>query len=318
VPSRDQVWYWKELLGLIALSAALAGLVPLAQLLLRLPVFQALVHPVPPALPAPRGRGRLLFWGVFALGAAIACVTYIPLSELSQRLFVAASNREPTWFFPQRMNNAVVLWAFLNGLVGFLLFFGGYRLHGKQHGVRSEMWGARVGAAELARTCALAAVLFLAFYGLLFSIYAILHVDYRFLFMGVRVFQPGMLLLLGMYVPFFLPFFLSNSFRVNGSMRFEGEAEWKSLLLAGVANSAGLLLIVIVQYASMAMTGTVYWTEGWLYVNLLFAVVPMMFVLPYFNRYFFRLTGRIYLGPVTTCLIFVMILLSNTVCYLPL
>jgi hypothetical protein len=127
-----------------------------------------------------------------------------------------------------------------------------------------------------------------------------------------------MLLLLGMYAPFFLPFFLSNSFRVNGSMRFEGEAEWKSLLLAGIANSAGLLLIVIVQYASMAMTGTVYWTEGWLYVNLLFGVVPMMFVLPYFNRYFFRLTGRAYLGPITTCLIFVMILLSNTVCYLPL
>jgi hypothetical protein len=44
----------------------------------------------------------------------------------------------------------------------------------------------------------------------------------------------------------------------------------------------------------------------------------MMFVLPYFNRYFFRLTGKTYLGPITTCLIFVMILLSNTVCYLPL
>ena len=101
-------------------------------------------------------------------------------------------------------------------------------------------------------------------------------------------------------------------------MRFEGEAEWKSMLLGGVANSAGLLLIVIVQYATMAVTGTVYWTEGWLYVNLLFAVVPMMFVLPYFNRYFFRMTGRVYLGPLTACLIFVMILLSNTVCYLPL
>jgi hypothetical protein len=161
-------------------------------------------------------------------------------------------------------------------------------------------------------------VLFLAFYDLLFTVYYFLHVDYRFLFMGVRVFQPEMVLLLGMYLPFFLPFFLSNSFRVNGPMRIEGQAEWKSLLLGGVANSAGLLLIVIVQYATMAATGTVYWTDGWLYVNLLFAVVPMMFVLPYFNRYFFRMTGRPYLGPVTTCLIFVMILLTNTVCYLPL
>ena len=158
----------------------------------------------------------------------------------------------------------------------------------------------------------------MAFYGLLFSMYSILHVDYRFLLMGVRVCQPEMLFLMGLNAPFFLPFFLSNSFRVNGSMRFDGEAEWKSLLLAGVANSAGPLLIVIVQDLTLAITGTVYWTEGWLYVNLLFAVVPMMCVLPYFNRYFFRLTGRMYLGPVTTCLIFVMILLSNTVCYVPL
>ena len=38
----------------------------------------------------------------------------------------------------------------------------------------------------------------------------------------------------------------------------------------------------------------------------------------YFNRYFFRMTGRIYLGPMVTCLVFVMILISNTVIYLPL
>jgi hypothetical protein len=32
---------------------------------------------------------------------------------------------------------------------------------------------------------------------------------------------------------------------------------------------------------------------------------------------FFRLTGRIYLGPLTMVLIFITVLLSNTVCYLP-
>ena len=121
-----------------------------------------------------------------------------------------------------------------------------------------------------------------------------------------------------MYAPLFFVFFLSNSLRVNGAMRFKGQDEWKSMLLAGIANTAGLVLIVMVQYTVYALTGTVHWTDGWLYVNLLFGVVPMMFVLPYFNRYFFRLTGRIYLGPMTTCLVFVMILLSNTVCYIPL
>ena len=126
------------------------------------------------------------------------------------------------------------------------------------------------------------------------------------------------LVLLLMYAPAFLVFFLSNSLRVNAALRLDGDPEWRSLLVAGLANSLGLLLILGVQYATLARTGEVFWTDGWLYVNLLFAVVPMMFILPYFNRYFFRLTGTIYLGPLTTCLIFIGILLTNTVCYLPL
>jgi len=149
---QDQVWYWKELLGLVALVAALVGLVPLGRLLLGLPVFRPLVHPLPAAPPAPRGTGRLLFWTLFAVGATVACVSYIPLSELSRRLFVAASNREATWFFPQRMNNAVMLWALLNGLVGFLLFFVAYRVRGRAESVSPDAWGARISAMELART----------------------------------------------------------------------------------------------------------------------------------------------------------------------
>ncbi|MCM2257280.1 MAG: alpha/beta hydrolase [Vicinamibacteria bacterium] len=315
---RDQVWYWRELLGLIALGASLLALVPLGRLLLRLPFFAPLVQPVPEALPPPRGAGVAVFWGMVGLGALIACGTYIPMAELSQKLFVAASGREMTWFFPQRMNNAVMLWAVLNGSLGFALFYFGYRFHGRHNGARPELWGAQTSPAELARTLALAASLASAYYLLLFAIYYFFHVDYRFLFMGVRPFQPELLLLLAMYAPFLFVFFLSNSLRVNGAMRFEGQAEWRSLLLAGFANSLGLLLIVVVQYATFAATGRVFWTESWLYVNLLFAVVPMMFFLPLFNRWFFRMTGRIYLGPLVTCLVFVMMLISNTVIYLPL
>ncbi len=314
----DQIWYWKELMGLISLIMAMVALVPLTGLLLKIPFFQPLVHPLPEALPQPKGKGKLLFRSMFVLGALVACFSYIPMSELSKILFVAASTREQTWFFPQRMNNAVMLWAVFNGIVGSLMFYLNYRFHGKKHGIQPRMWGARINARELGRTFSLALLVFLFYFFLLFTLYYFLHVDYRFLFMGVRVFQPAEIVLLCMYTPFFFIFFLSNSLRVNGAVRIEGEAEWKSMLMAGISNSLGLILIVVVQYVTFAATGAVYWTDGWLYVNLLFAVVPMMFVLPYFNRYFFRMTGRIYLGPMVTCLIFIMILLTNTVCYLPL
>lgn len=318
IDSADQIWPWKEFLSMVALAAALVAIVPLGRLLLEVPFFQPLVQPLPTVLPRPQGRGKILFWSTFVVGALIACFTYIPMAELSQRLFVAASRRELTWFFPQRMNNAVMLWAVLNGSVGFLLFWLSYRFLSRHHGVSPAMWGIRTSASRLLRTFSLALLLFALYFLFLFTMYYLFHVDYRFLFMGVRVFQPALLLLLAMYVPFFFIFFLSNSLRINGAMRFEGQPEWRSMLLGGVANSLGLFLIVVVQYTTFAATGTVYWTDGWLYVNLLFAVVPMMFVLPYFNRYFFRMTGSIYLGPMVTCLIFVMILITNTVIYLPL
>ncbi|RZV39366.1 MAG: alpha/beta hydrolase [Chromatiales bacterium] len=314
----DQIWQWREILGVIALIAALVAIIPMGHFLLQTAPFRQLINTVPPPLPRPAGRGRIIFWTAFTIGAVVACVTYIPMAELSQKLFVAASTRQLTWFFPQRMNNAVMLWAILNGTVGFLMFWLTYRYFGRRHGITPAYWGAATTASDLGRTLVLALLLFAAFFLVLFAVYYFLHVDYRFLFMGVRPFQPELLLLLAMYVPLFLVFFLSNSLRVNAAMRFEDQPEWRSMLLGGVANSLGLLLIVVVQYVTFAATGTVYWTDGWLYVNLLFGVVPMMFFLPYFNRYFFRMTGRIYLGPMVTALIFVMILISNTVIYLPL
>ncbi len=315
---RDQVWYWKELCGLLALAAALTALVPLARwLLAAVPAFATLVRPVPPAPPPPAGSGRVVLWALLVSGALIAGVSYIPLAELSQRLFPEASGRTLTWFFPQRMNNALMLWACVNGIVGFALFLVGRRLRRERPDAEpaDPVW--RVSAAELARTGILAVVLWGAFFLLLAGVHAVFHVDYRFLYFGARPIGPSIVALLPMYAPAFLVFFLANSLRVNAALRFAGEPEWRSLLRAGLANSLGLLLILGVQYATFAATGTVRWTEGWLYVNLLFAVVPIMFLLPYFNRFFFRLTGRIYLGPLTMVLIFITVLLSNTVCYLP-
>ena len=156
LPPSDQIWYWKDLLTLFALVAAFVSLVPLARLqLANVAYFRPLVHPLPPAVPPPQGRSKRVFWTLLVSGALIAYFTYIPMTELSQWLFVEASGREATWFFPQRMNNGVMLWALCNGLAGFLLFF------------------------------------------------------------------------------------LSNSLRVKAGMRFEGQPEWRSMLLAGLANALG-------------------------------------------------------------------------------
>ncbi len=313
----DQIWQWKELFTLLSMITSLIMLIPLTRFLLKLNFFSELVKEVPKPLPVQNRKGKVIFWSIFIIGATVACLTFIPMVDIAKIIFQKASNRELTWFFPQRMNNSVMLWATFNGVFGAILFFGSYYLFGRKAGIKKDSWGIKITNIEIVKTFLLGLLVFLIYYGTLNVIHFIFHVDYRFWFMGVRIFQPQMLLVLAMYFPFFFVFFLSNSLRVNGAMRFENQPEWISRLVAGLANSSGLIMIIVIQYFVFLYTGSVFWTTNWLSVNLLFGIVPMMFFLPYFNRVFFEMTGRIYLGPVITCLIFIMILSTNTVVYLP-
>ena len=313
----NQIWQFKELLTLINMVISLIMLIPLTKMLLQINFFKEIIKPIPDALPVQSKRSKIVFWIIFFISASIACITFIPMVDIAKVLFPDAANRELTWFFPQRMNNSVMLWAALNGTIGIIIFLLSFYFFGKHHGVKKKSWGLKVSKKELTKTIILGILVFSFYYAILFLNYFIFHIDYRFWFMGVRVFQPEMLLVLLMYFPLFFIFFFSNSLRVNGSMRFKNQSEWQSRLIAGFANSLGLILIIVIQYTTYAFTGTVYWTTNWLSVNLLFGIVPMMFILPYFNRIFFNMTGRVYLGPIITCLIFIMILSTNTVIYLP-
>ncbi len=313
----DQIWQWKEFFTLLSMIISLFMLIPLTKYLLKFNFFSELVKEVPKPLPSLNKKSRYIFWSIFITSATVACLTFIPMVDIAKVIFQKASNRELTWFFPQRMNNSVMLWATFNGSFGAVLFFGSYYLFGKRAGINKESWGINISYQELAKTLLLGLAVFFIYYAILNLIYFIFHVDYRFWFMGVRIFQPKMLIILAMYFPFFFIFFLSNSLRVNGAMRFENQPEWISRLIAGLANSSGLIFIIVIQYFVFLYSGSVFWTTNWLSVNLLFGIVPMMFFLPYFNRVFFQMTGRIYLGPVITCLIFIMILSTNTVIYFP-
>ena len=314
----NQIWPFKEFFTLFNLVVSLLMLIPIARFFLDLNFFKDIVKTLPAALPKQTQQGKFIFWIIFFTSALIACISFIPMVDVAKILFYESANRELTWFFPQRMNNSVMLWAAFNGTIGLCIFYISYRLVGRHHGTRISSWGIDINRYEFAKTVLLGLIIFISYYAILYTIYYFFHVDYRFWFMGVRVFQPEMLIVLAMYFPLFFIFFFSNSLRVNGGMRFENQSEWQSKLIAGFANSFGLMLIIIIQYVTYATSGTVFWTTNWLSVNLLFGIVPMMFVLPYFNRLFFQLTGRVYLGPIVTCLIFIMILSTNTVVYLPL
>ena len=247
INSSNQIWQIKEFLTLLNLIVSLLMLIPIARFFLQLNFFKEIIKNVPSALPKQTQQGKFIFWVIFFTSALIACISFIPMVDVAKVLFYESANRELTWFFPQRMNNSVMLWAAFNGIIGLCIFYISYQLFGRHHGVKIDSWGIRINRYELAKTVLLGLIIFISYYAILYTIYYFFHVDYRFWFMGVRVFQPEMLIVLAMYFPLFFIFFFSNSLRVNGAIRFEGQPEWQSKLVAGFANSFGLMLIIIIQ-----------------------------------------------------------------------
>ena len=313
----NQTWWLKELCNGLSLVAALVMLIPLTKLLLTIPWFSPARTEVCPAPAKPRGRGAVMFWTIFVISAAVACVTFIPLSAASQHVFSAAANKQNGWFFPGRMVNAVVLWSLVNGLFGLILLWIGHSMSKHRGADEPRNWGVRMTWAQTGRTLALALLVITIFYTILAIVYGFFHVDYRLFVVAARPLTKRWSLIGLTYVPALFPFFFSNSLRVNASMRFSNQRRWVNWLIIALANSIGLAAIFVIQYVTFFSTGTVYWTTNWLYVNMLQSLLPMMIVLPLFNRAFYHATGRVWLGPIVTTTIFALMALGGSVAYIP-
>ena len=141
-------------------------------------------------------------------------------------------------------------------------------------------------------------MMFASFYLLVQLNYRLFHQDFRFMLISASPINARMFVTAWEYIPLIFIFYISNSIRVNCSIGREGWSEWKTLLVAALANSIGLAFILLINYVCYFTQGSPfygYWgngTEVWLYINMVFALVVMMFLLPIFNRIFYKLTGN--------------------------
>ena len=326
----EQTWMGKEILTSISLVASLAMIVPLASLLYGIPFFKKSQRK-PISVDTVRSKKQLIIYlALFAAGALFAAFTYLEASKLTFVFFPNASNSIPTWFFPQRMTNAVAIWAVMSGLFSATLFVGHHLITNwwnKKHGIQTtsiRSWGIKIPFKDVAKTFLLGVIVITIYFGLLNIIQALMHVDYRFIFvMAARRINIRTVIQIFMYFPLFFVFYFSNSIRVNGSQMHGKLPESVKLILAGFMNMAGLVVILLIQYITFARTGTIAFTElpdgttQWLYVNILFTLVPIIFIMPFFNRWFYKLSGNSYLGPIIICGIFIIMAISNSVAYIP-
>lgn len=330
ITPESQVWVIKEGLTTISLVASLAMLVPIATLLYKIPFFNKSKRD-PIIVTKPRSKKELVIYIVlFIIAASFAAFTYLPASRLTFILFPKASNSVPTWFFPQRMTNAVMIWAVISGTFAAILFVGhhliGNMILKKQNKEINtiESWGIKMPLKDFLKSVLVGVITISIYFTILNVVQALFHVDYRFIFVMAarRVNFKAVLQLLMYFLPFFV-FYFSNSIRVNGSQMHGKLPEGVKLLLAGLMNIGGLVIILLIQYIVFFRTGTIAFTElpdgttQWLYVNILFTLLPVIFLMPFFNRWFYKLSGNSYVGPIIICGIFIMMAISNSVAYIP-
>ena len=280
---------------------------------------------------------RVLFWLPTILTAIIACLDYIPLARLSMDLFPDAAGNVYTYFFPARMMNAVFLWAVVNGAIGLVVWVLTGVLENVYYIIYSKItgkenladWGKFKGLMvkpmDLLKSLGMAVVLFLVFYGVLQVIYMTTHQDFRFMLISASPLQGRFIMTWLIYLAGFYVFYLSNSIRVNLGIAREGWKEWQVMLVGGLANSLGLVFMIIINYIPYFTQGTVFFgyysatdlSEMWLYINMVFGLIPMMFILPIFNRIVYKKTGNVYAGALLWCMIFIMMSLSASISFIP-
>ena len=280
---------------------------------------------------------RLVFWLPMVLTAIIACLDYIPLARLSMDLFEKAAGNVYTYYFPARMMNAVFLWAVVNGAIGiavWLLTTLGenlyYFIYSKVTKTESKVdWSKfkylKVKPLNLLKSMGLAILMFFVFYGMIQLVNLTMHQDFRFMLISASPLTPRFLVTWLIYIAGFYVFYFSNSIRVNLGIAREGFKEWQVLLIGALANSLGLIFIIIINYFVYFKTGTVYYgyysatdtNEMWLYINMVFPLIVMMAILPIFNRLIYRRTGDVYSGAFLWCMIFIMMSLSASISFIP-
>ena len=178
---------------------------------------------------------------------------------------------------------------------------------------------------DLLKSLGLAIVMFFLFYGVLQANYSLMHQDFRFMLISASPLSKRFLVTWLIYLAGFYVFYFSNSIRVNLGISREGFKEWQVMLIAALANSLGLVFILVINYFVYFKTGTVFYgyysktdtNEMWLYVNMVFPLIVMMAILPIFNRLSYKKMGNVYAGALLWCMIFIMMSLSASISFIP-
>ena len=314
MPPTDLMFMKRELLMGFALLAALISLLPLCSLLLTTKFFAPLAQPLPDRYTAPKKS-----WHKTAIiSILLSAVLYPFVTQLGHGLFPY-----PDGLFRTLMAGGLILWLDLLFIIAFFMFRRWYKKgEGKELGVTMYDMGISfdrektvIDRKMIGKTVFMALIMFGYLYALTTIGYRYLNTDLRFIWPFLRPFTPGRFLQFLLYLPFFFLFFLFNGgVRLFGQMRQkEYGSPAKTQFVWWLKNIyvmlGGLVIVSLFEYVPFLLG----YGTGWALVGLslfdgpfmsaLVLIFPQFFVLFFVATYFYRKTGKVYLGSLITAII---------------
>lgn len=291
IAADQQVWPWKEFGTFLSLLGAIGILLTAGPLLMELPIFAALK-----SAPAPAAGIRDNSWYLAALIAlVIPAVTYFYFQGLASFIPTSA-------FWGQNITNGIMVWAVGNGVISLILFaLWHFVLGGKSKGGNGQAYGLLgingFSAARVARHALLAIAIVAVLYLVLAINHFLFTADFRYWVIAVKLMSGLQFrLFLGYLIPFTL-FFLVFALVLHGQMRKDdGRSLIASSTVNAVLGGGGILALLLLQYGSLFLTGSLAIPSQALLTIVALQFVVVLPLAAIISTRYFRQTGQIYTG----------------------
>jgi len=305
----SQVFMLKEIFGLVTLLGTLISLIPLTNLLLAIKFFAPVASPIPNRYHAKKNN-----WWLFATINLLICAILYPLTTQ----YGGIAGKIETWlpFMKMEMGNGVSAFYLANAVVCGILFaiwYNGAKKKGitmYDVGVSFDEEKTKIDWGIIGKTVLLGVILFLWMYLLEGFFQWSLGQEFRFAWPYMRQFsEPRRVGYFFLYIiPAILFFLVNGGVFLFGQIRQKeystpAKTQWMWWLKGIYTMVTGLFLVWCFQYLpwilngpgpGFEVVGLAKFSEMW--PLMLIVYIPEFLILYWFLTWFYRRTGKIYLG----------------------
>ncbi len=332
-----QIWIGCEVFGLIALLATLISILPLFKLLIRTSFFKGVAQPMPERIITPEKKK----WWMFAtLNTAIGGITYLLLTPYLPFGFTDTFPNPLILppFYTIGIASAFMLFFIVNAVISLIFIRSWYKSTKKEdQSLTLQDLGFGFEGTEgqkvpinwdiLGKTLLIAIILFAWMYAWTLPAYYLLNVELRGIWSFLKPFTVTTRFIdFWFYIWALLAFsVLNGGVFLFGMLRQKEESStiktyvvwWLKVCYAMLM---GIVVVILVQYAPMWFGGSpilnsILWVSPMMEIQLM-SFIPLASVLFFLSIFFYRNTGRVFLGAFMFTAIAIWIEMVGLVIYL--